>query len=101
MLLDMPEKTKDGPKARHDLIHLGIREDIQAIRCDSEETEDKGKKDKKESYYCPPRLLHSKSEGDRSIYQVPSKNQSAFRLLGEGKQMDRPEETKVQRDEVS
>ena len=27
-LLNMPERTKDGPKARHDLKLLGIKKDL-------------------------------------------------------------------------
>ena len=41
-LLNMPERTKDGPKARGDLKSMGIRQ------------EDRGKKvNKKEEEYCP------------------------------------------------
>jgi hypothetical protein len=60
-LLNMPDKTKDGPKARKDLIKLGIRKELHGDDPDDdqseeeEETEGKGKKaKKKESYYCPP-----------------------------------------------
>src|ERR1041385_6717177 len=38
-LLNMPEKTKDGPKGRTDLEILGIREDLHGAP--SEETETK------------------------------------------------------------
>jgi hypothetical protein len=31
-ILDMPDKTKDGPKARKDLIKLGIRDELQGGR---------------------------------------------------------------------
>ncbi|KAK1613292.1 hypothetical protein QYE76_036965 [Lolium multiflorum] len=31
-LLNMPDRTKDGPKARHDMKVLGIREDLQIRR---------------------------------------------------------------------
>ncbi|KAK1685438.1 hypothetical protein QYE76_046286 [Lolium multiflorum] len=72
-LLNMPEKTKDGPKARYDLQSIGIREELHAGRPnddddddddDDDEAEDtqsrrKGKKAKKIEYYCP-RVLHSK-----------------------------------------
>ncbi|KAK1648036.1 hypothetical protein QYE76_065841 [Lolium multiflorum] len=68
-LLNMPEKTKDGPKARYDLQSIGIREELHAGRPnddddddddDDDEAEDtqsrrKGKKAKKIEYYCPPR----------------------------------------------
>jgi hypothetical protein len=30
----MPEKTKDGPKARNDLIKLGIRKELHGGRPD-------------------------------------------------------------------
>ena len=64
-LLNMPEKTKDGPKARADLLSMGIREELHANRPndddddDDDELEDtesrrKGKKAKKSKYYCPP-----------------------------------------------
>ena len=55
-ILNMPEKTKDGPKARNDLKHMCIRKDIQPPSDDdqSEEEEEetqnshrKGKKVKK------------------------------------------------------
>ncbi|KAK1678546.1 hypothetical protein QYE76_039394 [Lolium multiflorum] len=68
-LLNMPEKTKDGPKARYDLQSIGIREELHAGRPnddddddddDDDEAEDtqshrKGKNAKKIEYYCPPR----------------------------------------------
>ena len=74
----MPEKTKDGPKARTDLKILGIREDLHGAPPEEAETEmDRGKKfNKKKEHYFPPHLLHLKSEGDRSIFQVPCWNQS-------------------------
>ncbi|KAK1678451.1 hypothetical protein QYE76_039299 [Lolium multiflorum] len=66
-LLNMPEKTKDGPKARYDLQSIGIREELHAGRPndddddddDDDEAEDtqsrrKGKNAKKIEYYCPP-----------------------------------------------
>ncbi|KAK1661237.1 hypothetical protein QYE76_049396 [Lolium multiflorum] len=68
-LLNMPERTKDGPKARYDLLSIGIGEELHAGRPndddddddnDDDEAEDtqsrrKGKKAKKIEYYCPPR----------------------------------------------
>jgi hypothetical protein len=66
-LLNMPERTKDGPKARYDLLSIGIREELHAGRPnddddddDDDEAEDtqsrrKGKNAKKIEYYCPPR----------------------------------------------
>jgi len=57
-LLNMPERTKDGPKARHDLIHMDIRAELHGGRPDDDEPEDglsqKGKRVKKNDYYCPP-----------------------------------------------
>ena len=63
-LMNMPERTKDGPKARKDLEFLNIRKDLQmpGKRSSEEtetetETEDRGKKvNKKEEQYCPPPL---------------------------------------------
>ena len=60
--MNMPERTKDGPKARKDLEFLNIRKDLQMPgKRSSEETEtememeDRGKKvNKKEEQYCPP-----------------------------------------------
>ena len=57
-LLNMPERTKDGPRARQDLLKLGIRLDHvggppERANDQDEETEHQGKKAKKESYYCP------------------------------------------------
>jgi len=61
-LMNMPEKTKDGPKARRDLEDLEIRADLHMPRKTAEtETETeagdsrRGKKvKKKEEKYCPP-----------------------------------------------
>ncbi|KAK1661257.1 hypothetical protein QYE76_049416 [Lolium multiflorum] len=84
-LLNMPERTKDGPKARYDLLSIGIREELHAGRPNDDDDDDdddvddeagdtqsrrKGKKAKKIEYYCPPRVLHSKSEGDRAVLTV-------------------------------
>ena len=60
--MNMPERTKDGPKARKDLEFLKIRKNLQmpGKRSSEEtetktETEDRGKKvNKKEEQYCPP-----------------------------------------------
>ena len=56
--MNMPERTKDGPKARKDLEFFNIRKDLQMPgKRSSEETktEDRGKKvNKKEEQYCPP-----------------------------------------------
>ena len=61
-ILNMPEKTKDGPKARTDLKILGIREDLHGAPPEETETEmetetkmERGKKvNKKKEHYCPP-----------------------------------------------
>jgi hypothetical protein len=59
-LLNMPDRTKDGPKARQDLKVLGIREELQippAQEGQSEEEADGGQKRKRikqPDYYCPP-----------------------------------------------
>ena len=59
--MNMPERTKDGPKARKDLEFLNIIKDLQMPGKRLEETEtetemeDRGKKvNKKEEQYCPP-----------------------------------------------
>ena len=60
-LMNMPDKTKDGPKARKDLQDLKIREDLHMpprkmsdeTETETEAREKKGKKIKKEDY-CPP-----------------------------------------------
>jgi hypothetical protein len=55
----MPDRTKDGPKARHDLAFMKIREDLHLGRSDDddddEETEGcrKGKRAKRNDYHCP------------------------------------------------
>ena len=58
-LMNMPEKTKDGPKARKDLEDLKIRKDLHRKKS-TEETEtetqerERGRKvNKKEENYCP------------------------------------------------
>ena len=60
-LLNMPERTKDGPKARADLQSMGIREELHAKRPndDDDEAKDtesrrKGKKAKKIGNDCLP-----------------------------------------------
>src|SRR3954470_23570172 len=59
-LLNMPERTKDGSKARADLKSMGIREELHAKRPndDDDEAKDmesrrKGKNAKKIEYDCP------------------------------------------------
>ena len=60
-LMNMPDKTKDGPKARKDLQDLKIREDLHMPpRKMSDETEtetearEKNGENVKEEDYCPP-----------------------------------------------
>ena len=81
----MSEKTKDGPKARTDLKILGIREYIHGAPPEETETEmetetdmdmDMGKKPRRRKNIIAPLLLHLKSEGDRSNFQVLCWNQS-------------------------
>ena len=60
-LMNMPDKTKDGPKARKDLQDFKIREDLHMpphkksdeTEMETEAREKKGTKIKKEDY-CPP-----------------------------------------------
>ncbi|KAK1681203.1 hypothetical protein QYE76_042051 [Lolium multiflorum] len=91
-LLNMPERTKDGPKARYDLLSIGIREELHAGRPDDDDDDDddeaedtqsrrKGKKAKKIEYYCP-RVLHSKSEGDRAVFRLSPRSKTSLRLRG-------------------
>ena len=66
-LLNMPERTKDGPKARADLQSMGIREELHAKRPKDDDDDDddddeakdteshrEGKKAKKIEYDCLP-----------------------------------------------
>ena len=61
-LLNMPERTKDGPKAREDLKSMGIRQELHANDDDDDddeakqdtETRHKGKKAKKTGNDYPP-----------------------------------------------
>jgi hypothetical protein len=71
-LMNMPEKTKDGPKARKDLEDLKIRTDLhmpprkkstEETETETEEGERGRKVNKKDENYCPF-LLHLKCEGD-------------------------------------
>ena len=41
-LLNMPERTKDGPKARHDLKLLGIKKDLQFPDSDDDDDQMEG-----------------------------------------------------------
>ena len=55
--MNMPERTKDGPKARKDLEFLNIRKDLQMPgKRSSEETETETETEvnKKEEQYFPP-----------------------------------------------
>jgi hypothetical protein len=60
-LLNMLERTKDGPKARNDLRIMGIRSDLHGGPPDVVDDDDhesvghrKGKKVKKTEHHCPP-----------------------------------------------
>ena len=62
-LLNMPDKTKDGPKARSDLKHMVIRKDLHGGRPNEDQDEDadetegrrlRKKAKKNHDYYCPP-----------------------------------------------
>jgi hypothetical protein len=61
-LLNMPERTKDGPKARAGLQKMGIREELWRPNDDDDDDDEakdtesrrKGKKAKKIEYDCPP-----------------------------------------------
>ena len=72
-LMNIPEKTKDGPKARKDLEDLKIREDLHMPpRKKSEEKETeieawekKGKKLKEEDYWPPSCFTLSPAEIDQ------------------------------------
>ena len=70
-LLNMPERTKDGPKARADLKSMGIREELHANDDDDEAKQDtesrrKGKKAKKtEKDYRPACFSLSQEEIDQ------------------------------------
>ena len=81
-LMNMSEKTKDGPKARKDLEDLEIREDLHMPpRKKSTEDTETEMEDRRESKQegrtiLPPLLLHLTSEAGRSIVQVPCWNQS-------------------------
>jgi hypothetical protein len=61
-IINMPKKTKDGLKARNDLIKLGIRKELHGGRPDDADDDEMQadtqghmcKKDKRNDYYCPP-----------------------------------------------
>ena len=46
-LLNMPKRTKDGPKARADLKSMGIREELHANDHDGDDDDDEAKQDTK------------------------------------------------------
>ena len=59
-LLNMPERTKDGPKARADLKSMGIRQELHANDDDDEAKQDtesrhKGKKARRPEMTSLPR----------------------------------------------
>src|SRR4051812_11678172 len=74
-IINMLDRTKDGPKARHDLIFMGIKKDLHGGRTTPDDQEDdddheleatqvrrKGKKVKKNEYYYPPFFTLSQDE---------------------------------------
>ena len=46
-VLNMPERTKDGPKARADLKSMGIRQELHANDDDDDDDDDEAKQDTK------------------------------------------------------
>jgi hypothetical protein len=81
-LLNMPERNKDGPKARHDLIVLRIRKDLQGgcerIEDDDDDHEEemegcrKGKGQEVPRISLPAGVLHSKSRGGQAVDTSPT-----------------------------
>ena len=70
-VVNMAERTKDGPKARRDLIYYGLREELHGGTRkrpgeDQSDEETDGHRDKRvkrnNDYYCPPLQLHSARE---------------------------------------
>ena len=60
-LFNMPDRTKDGPKARNDLMDMNIRKGLHlpSARDDDEDEEEtqgpsKRKRVKPNEWYCPP-----------------------------------------------
>jgi hypothetical protein len=93
-IVNMPEKTKDEPKARNDLIKLGIRKELLGgcpDDADDDETQadtqgHMRKKGKRNDYYCPlpASLLVSRS----SISFLASSSKSSFLPVTEGRYHD-------------
>jgi hypothetical protein len=92
-IVNMPEKTKDGPKARNDLIKLGIRKELHGGRPDDDDDDEMQetqghmrKKAKRNEYYCPlpASLLVSRS----SISFSASSSESSFLPIMEGRYHD-------------
>ena len=73
ILMNMPDKTKDGPKARKDLQDLEIRKDLHMpprkksdeTETETEAQEKKGKKVKEEDYFPPSCFTLSPAEIDQ------------------------------------
>jgi hypothetical protein len=90
----MPEKTKDGPKARNDLIKLGIRKELHGgcpDDADDDETQadTQGhmyKKAKRNDYYCPPSCF-TLSEPELHQFSTSS-SESSFLPVREGRYHD-------------
>ena len=104
-LLNIPERTKDGLKARADLKSMGIRQELHGNDDDDEakqdtETRRKGKKAKKTGSDYPPACFTLNQQEIEQFFtclvgvKLPT-------LRGEDKQIPRPSEAEVQRDEVS
>ena len=60
-LLNKPEKIKDGPKAREDLLSMGIREELHANRPNDDDDDDDDDEDDDE----PPKDTESRRKGKR------------------------------------
>ena len=106
-LLNMPERTKDGPKARVDLKSMGIREELHANDDDDDEAKQdteirgKGKKAKKTGNEYPPACLTLSQEEIEQFFHLPRRSKTSLWLRGEDQQIPRPSEAEVQRDQVS
>src|SRR3954467_5401663 len=61
----------------------------------------KAKRQRSRANITAPCVLHSKSKGDPSAYQLPPRNKTSLRFCREDQQIPRLSEAEVQRDEVS
>jgi hypothetical protein len=92
-LFNMPDRTKDGPNARNGLMAINIRKELHLPPA---EEISKGK-----SCSLAPLLLHYKSQRARPDVQVPPGSQISLRLGRAHKQIPRPKQKNLQRDEIS